>query len=89
MEVGVATSLSIVDGVKGVGVGDNDGECNGTEGGREGSSCSTLGLGVDKAVTGVGVDGETDDRGCSGDNTSGSGRGGKGCWTGYGGECRG
>jgi hypothetical protein len=32
---------------------------------------------VDKAVTGVGVDGEIEDRGCEGDNTSGSGRG---CW---------
>jgi hypothetical protein len=44
---------------------------------------------VDKAVTGVGVDGEIEDRGCEGDNTSGSGRGGKGRWMGCEGEGKG
>lgn len=69
MDVGVATPLSSVDGLNGGGVGDNNGDC---DGGRDGNSDSTLGRGVDKAVTGVGVEGDTEDRGCG---TSGS----KGC----------
>ena len=56
MDVGVATSLSSVDGLNGGGVGDNNGDCNGEDGGRDGNSGSTLGRGVDKAVTGVGVE---------------------------------
>ena len=77
MDVGVATSLSRVVGLSGDGVGDNDGDCDGREGGRGGNACSTLGLGVDKAVTGVGVEGETEDRceGISGNEGNGCGIG--------------
>ena len=64
MNVGVATSLSSVDGLNGGGVGDNNGDCDGEDGGRDGNSGSTLGRGVDKAVTGVGVEGDTEDKGC-------------------------
>jgi hypothetical protein len=77
MDVGVATSLSCVDGLNGDGVGDSDGDRDGKEGGSGGSVCSIL-RGVDAAVTGVGVVGETEDRGSEGNDTSGCGRGGNG-----------
>ena len=83
MDVGVATSLSTVDGLNGDGVGDNDGDRDGKDGGSGGNVCSIL-RGVDAAVTGVGVVGETEDRGCKRDNTCGCGREGNCCGTGCG-----
>jgi hypothetical protein len=58
MDVGVATSLSRVVGLSGDGVDDNDGDSDRREGGRGCNACSTLGRGIDKAVTGVGVEGK-------------------------------
>lgn len=80
MDVGVATSLSTIDGLNGDRVGDNDDDYDGKDGGSGGNVCSIL-CGVDAAVTGVGVVGETEDRGYKGDDTCGCGREGNCCGT--------
>jgi hypothetical protein len=53
-------SLSAVDGH---GVGNTDGDCDGSERNAIGNACPTL-AGVDEAVTGVGAQGVKEDRAC-------------------------